>query len=287
MKSLCFFMLIIVAVSVVYPQNKKVLKPEMIKVEGGTFTMGDNSDGNSECPFHKVTLSGFLIGKTEVTFESFSKFIQATGYETDAEDAGWSILLIGYFMEARPGVDWRSDTKGNRRSDAEKLHPVILVSWNDAIAYCNWLSEQEGLQKTYSGCGSSITCDFKANGYRLPTEAEWEYAARGGNKSKGYKYSGSNKLDEVGWYGGFSNNGNREREEGTSEVGKKLPNELGIYDMSGNVDEWCWDWYGETYYRTSPGKNPKGPDTGVYRVYRRELAYHWEGWFAFRNYSFQ
>ncbi len=163
-------------------------------------------------------------------------------------------------------MNWRCDTKGNRRSDSEKLHPVIHVSWNDAVAFCNWLSEKEGLQKAYSGSGSSIRCDFNANGYRLPTEAEWEYAARGGNTSKGYKYSGSNDLDAVGWYGAYNNDGNRTREEGTSPVGKKQPNELGIYDMSGNVWEWCWDWKGE--YSSSNQTDPRGPNSGSYRVLR-------------------
>jgi formylglycine-generating enzyme required for sulfatase activity len=115
--------------------------------------------------------------------------------------------------------------------------PVENVSWNDAVEYA------------------------KKVGKRLPTEAEWEYAARGGNKSKAFKYSGSNSLDEVGWYD--SNSENK-----THPVGTKQPNELGIYDMSGNVWEWCLDWYGENYYGTSPDKNPQGPSSGTYRVLR-------------------
>ena len=240
----------------------------MVWVEGGTFTMGSSNGENDEEPTHQVTLNGFFIGKTEVTLETFSKFIQATGYRTDAEKGGDSYVLRGIGWEKKSGVDWRCDTKGNKRPDSGKLHPVIHVSWNDAVAYCNWLSEQKCLQKAYSGSGNSITCDFNANGYRLPTEAEWEYAARGGKKSKGHTFSGSNNLDEVGWYGVFSKNGNRTKDEGTSVVGKKLPNELGIHDMSGNVYEWCWDWYEKDYYSSSPGSNPKGPVVGSYRVLR-------------------
>jgi formylglycine-generating enzyme required for sulfatase activity len=120
-------------------------------------------------------------------------------------------------------------------------YPITGVSWNDAKAYCEWLSQKTG--KTY----------------RLPTEAEWEYAARGGSKSVGYKYSGSNNIDEVAWYDG--NSGSK-----THPVGQKKANELGIYDMSGNVWEWCGDWYGS--YSSSSQTNPIGAASGSNRVFR-------------------
>lgn len=97
--------------------------------------------------------------------------------------------------------------------------------------------------------------------FRLPTKAEWEFAARGGNSSQGYKYSGSNNIDDVVWYESNSNSN-------THEVGTKAPNELGLYDMSGNVFEWCQDWYDRNYYSSSPSKNPKGPSSGSIRVNR-------------------
>jgi formylglycine-generating enzyme required for sulfatase activity len=115
--------------------------------------------------------------------------------------------------------------------------PIEGVNWYDAQEFCERLSDATGKQ------------------YRLPTEAEWEYAARGGNKSKGYKYSGSNNLNNVGWYEG-----------GTHPVGQKMPNELGIYDISGNVCEWCRDWYGS--YPEKEQINPMGPSTGSSRVFR-------------------
>ncbi len=121
--------------------------------------------------------------------------------------------------------------------------PVINVSWHDAMDFCKWLSEKTGTT------------------IRLPTEAEWEYAARGGKKSRGYKYAGSNNVDAVAWYSG--NSGGK-----THLVGQKQPNELGLYDMSGNVWEWCLDWYSRDYYSKSPRHNPRGFNSGSYRVLR-------------------
>jgi formylglycine-generating enzyme required for sulfatase activity len=142
-----------------------------------------------------------------------------------------------------------------------------MVTWLDAVEYCNWLSEKESLSKCYLIKGTEVKYLDTAKGYRLPTEAEWEFAARGGNKSGGFSYAGSNNLNEVGWY--KDNSGGM-----TQQVAKKAPNELGLYDMTGNVWEWVWDFYDWNYYKASPSDDPQGPGEGQYRVMRGGAWYN-------------
>ena len=188
---------------------------EMIEVQGGTFTMGDDKGFYSgEKPAHQVSLDTFLIARFPVT-----------------QDLWRSI------MKHNPDPSFFS---GDQR-------PVESVSWEEAQTFIAALNEKTGGQ------------------YRLPTDAEWEYAARGGAFSRGFTYAGSNQLKEVGW---FRENSHNE----TQEVGRKQPNELGLCDMSGNVWEWCVDWYDRRYYeqckREGIVHNPTGPEKGISRVIR-------------------
>ncbi len=217
--------------------------PQMVFVKGGTFKMGSTTGLDNEKPIHEVKLGDFFIGKYEVTVNQFKRFVDATNYKTEAEINGGSFVYINNAWKLKTGVNWRFDAQGNRRSANEYSHPVIHVSWKDAKAFCNWLNKEVSL------------------GYRLPTEAEWEYAARGGDQSKGFTYPGSSSLYNVAW---FSENS----DGGTKPIGQKSPNELGIYDMVGNVWEWCEDWYGKGYYVYSPKENPTGPLKGEQRILR-------------------
>ncbi|MCR9052106.1 MAG: SUMF1/EgtB/PvdO family nonheme iron enzyme [Phaeodactylibacter xiamenensis] len=203
---------------------------EMVRVAGGTFTMGcasEERDGDcddDEQPAHKVTVDTFYMSVHVVTVGQFAAFIEDSGYKTDADKEGWSYIWTGSDFEEKEGVNWKCDVSGQVRPQEEYRHPVIHVSWNDAVAYADWLSQKTG------------------QNYRLPTEAEWEYAARGGEAGAkdAFLYSGSNDIDAVAWHYGNSNSR-------THEVGQKQPNQLGLYDMSGNVWEWVQDCWHEDY----------------------------------------
>ncbi len=213
---------------------------EFVLVEAGTFQMGSSDDEADEKPVHNVKLTNpYYIGKYEVTQKQFREFVNATGYKTEAERGDGSWIWNGSEWKKDANANWKNIFIGDNR-------PVVCVSWNDAIAFIKWLNQKEG-----------------TNAYRLPTEAEWEFAARGGKNasSNGNKFSGSNNLNDV------AVNSNNSRSQ-TANVGSKQPNELGIYDMTGNVWEWCNDWYDENYYKNSPTQNPQGANSGSVRILR-------------------
>jgi len=195
----------------------------MVLVEAGSFMMGSNTGYPKERPVHLVTITRpFYMGVYMVTFSQYDDYCDRVS-KSPIDDRGWG--------------------RGNR--------PAIGLTWLDAVDYCTRLSEMEGLQACYSGVRRNTECDFTANGYRLPTEAEWEYAARGGIHSGGFKYPGSDDPLEVAWHAANSDGM-------THPVGLLKPNELGIYDMSGNVAEWCWDWFADDFYARSPQDDPTG-----------------------------
>lgn len=253
--------------------------PGMKWIPGGTFQMGDSTSPHSdERPVHEVTVDGFWMDETEVTNEQFRRFVQATNYQTVAERKplreeieaqvppgtpipeeslvpgsicfnpqmdmrtirkdfpNWPLQVWKY----EPGANWLHPTGADSTIDDKLDHPVIHVSWEDAEAYCRWAQR------------------------RLPTEAEWEYAARGG--LAGMTFPWGNERNPAGtwkhntWQGTFpETNKLNDGFEGTSPVKSFPTNGFGLYDMSGNVWEWCHDWYRPDYYSVSPDRNPVGP----------------------------
>ena len=208
----------------------------LVEVPAGSFSMGSNDGENNEKPVHTVYLDKYYIGKYEVTVGQFREFVNAKGYKTDAEKSGGAYVCTGGSWQPKADASWK-----NPYFTQSDKSPVVCVSWNDAKAYCDWA------------------------GLRLPTEAEWEKAARGPSTGSGdgRKYPWGNE-----WNSAKCNSG--ENYENTSPVGSFSSgvSPYGVYDMAGNVWEWCNDWYDGSYYGSSPSSNPTGPSSGAYRVRR-------------------
>lgn len=241
----------------------------MVKLAGGAFLMGTDSAeafaADGEGPVREILLDAFYLDITPVTTLQFAAFVAATGYRTDAERLGWSYVFRGHIPPGQyrervdgtvPGLDWWCRVRGARWDQPEGPgtavagrddHPVVHVSWNDAAAYCRWA------------------------GKRLPTEAEWEYAARGGLVQKAYPWGdeltpGGRHLCNI-WQGEFPVRDLAEDGyDSVAPVRAFPPNGYGLYSITGNAWEWCNDWFDSQYHATATRANPIGPPSGVARV---------------------
>lgn len=239
-----------------------------VLIPAGTFTMGNPRDdgypGDGEGPLHDVSLPEFRLATTAVTNDQFARFVADTGYVTEAERFGWSFVFAGLLPDrfeptsgaaAAPwwrqvfGSDWRHPEGPQSSIETRGEHPVIHVSWNDAMAFCAW------------------------SGTRLPTEAEWEYAARAGSTGTAFWWGseltpgGKHRMNV--WQGSFpSRNSRADGYLATAPVTSFAPNPWGLFNMTGNVWEWCADWFDSGYYQVSPEQSPTGPPSGTARVMR-------------------
>ena len=240
----------------------------MIDITAGSFRMGDDSvwayPGDGEAPVHDVALDGFRIDRYTVTNDAFACFVDAVGWVTDAERFGWSFVFVGLLPDDFPdtrgvvgaewwrqvhGADWRHPEGPPSNVDGRADHPVVHVSWNDALAYCRW------------------------TGTRLPTEAEWEYAARGGRGGTAFPWGddlepgGEHRMNV--FQGPFpGGNTGADGYLATAPVDAFPPNGFGLHNVTGNVWEWCADWLDLEHYTRSERTNPRGPTRGERRVQR-------------------
>jgi formylglycine-generating enzyme required for sulfatase activity len=239
-----------------------------VAIPAGSFRMGSADDwsypGDGEGPIHVVELDAFELAATTVTNDEFAAFVEATGHVTDAERFGWSFVFAAALPDDFPPThavaqapwwrkvedsSWRAPEGPHSSLDGRDDHPVVHVSWNDAMAYADW------------------------SGTRLPTEAEWEYAARGGRR--GAVFPWGDELEPGGehrmnvFQGSFPGGDTAaDGFAGTAPAQSFPANGYGLYNMTGNVWEWCADWYDPRYYQRSPRHSPAGPDKGTHRVMR-------------------
>lgn len=259
-------------------------------IPAGEYQMGDHHDGFADAPVHAVYIDSFYIGKYEITNSQYCDYLNFAvssglikvdgGIVYGADDsAGDYPYCDTYSYSSFSQIDYSDGSFSVMFKDSEDMssHPVIQVSWYGAAAYCNWKSARLGYQSCYDI--STWQCDFNKGGFRLATEAEWEYAARGGQHSPYYRYPWGDSIDgsmanywfsgdpyetglfpwttPVGYYDGSQ-----------SPSGIDMANGYGLYDVAGGVFEWCFDWYDSDYYDISPYSNPSGPSAGTDRTFR-------------------
>jgi len=253
-----------------------VIKPDgFVFVKGGTVQMGDrfNEGESDELPLHDVTIDNFYLAETEVTHQQVidvynwayeQNLINCLSYTvTNTQGISQELLDLD---DTDCAIVWNGSSlvfDGSNCAGSSDC-PCIEISWFGSVAFCNYKSLLDSLTQFYDL--GDWSCNWNANGYRLPTEAEWEYAARGGNDgdNHNYRYSGCHDLINLPDYAWFASNSDFQ----THEIGTKLPNQSGLYDMSGNVQEWCWDWYSSNYYNSSSSNNPTGPISETFRLVR-------------------
>ncbi len=264
-----------------------------VDIPSGTFQMGDSFDPEGypdELPVHTVTLSSFKMSKYEITNQQYCDYLNSaypaqikvvSGRVYAADNTGNTSLYCNTSISSSHSQIIFSDPNFtvNIKDGTTDMsdHPMVMVSWYGCVAYCNWKSQQEGLESCYDI--STWQCDFTKNGIRLPTEAQWEYAARGGNHSPYYRYPWGDSIDgSMANYGASGDPYETGISPHTTPVGyydgNQIPagtdmaNGYGLYDMAGNVLERCNDWYNESYYSISPTDNPTGPASGSCPVLR-------------------
>ena len=271
---------------------------DMVFIPGGTFAMGDNFDEGSseELPVHTVTVDSFFMAKYEITNGQYCDYLNS------ALSEGLATVANGVVYKASSGTSYPYCDTSTADSDSQIAYsggvfsvrtksgrdmsndPMVMVSWYGAGAYCNWRSRQEGKEQCYDL--STWVCDFNKHGYRLATEAEWEYAARGGLTGRRFPWGDTISQTQANYYSWWWQQGSPyyhydvNPTEGyhptwndgiypyTSPGGSFPVTGYGLYDMTGNVIEWCNDWYSSTYYTSSPTNNPTGPTGGSYHVFR-------------------
>jgi len=273
---------------------------DTVYIPDGEFEMGDNlGDGESdELPVHTVSLDWFFMGRYKITNQQYSDYLNSAYYANEIKVDGGIVYASSDYSNSFPYCD-TSDfndfsqiecsggvfsvrTKGGRDMAND---PMVMVSWYGSAAYCNWRSQKEGYEPLYDPCDPNWHCDFAKKGYRLPTEAEWEYAARGGLSGKRFPWGDTISHSKANYYSlweggipyysydvslteGHHPTWNDGIHPYTSPVDSFCANSYGVYGMGGNVLDWCNDWWASDYYNYSPTDNPTGPMSGTSRVIR-------------------